>query len=60
MTVVLKKEIMILLSLFVFAEHQTATGHPEADFSWRECEKSVISAVEDHFHLHFHCQILFN
>lgn len=52
MTVGIKKEVMIVHSLFVFAEHQTETGHPEADLSWRECKKcfsSSFSAAEDHF-----------
>lgn len=43
---------MIVHSLFVFAEHQTETGYPEADFSWRECKKSSsssFSVTEDHF-----------
>lgn len=36
----------------VFAEHQTETRHPEADFSWRECKKcfsSSFSVAEDDF-----------
>lgn len=43
---------MIVHSLYVFAEHQTETGHPEADFSWRErkkCFSSSFSFAEDHF-----------
>lgn len=34
------------------AELQTETGHPEADFSWRECKKcfsSSFSVAGDHF-----------
>lgn len=52
MTVVIKKEVMIKHSLFVFAEYQTETGHPEADFSWRECKKCFSSSflvAADHF-----------
>lgn len=51
-TVGIKTEVVIVHSLFVFAEHQTETGHPQADLSWRECEKcfsSSFSAAEDHF-----------
>lgn len=52
MTLVIKKEVMIMHSLCVFAEYQTETGHPEADFSWRECKKCFSSSflvAEDHF-----------
>lgn len=35
----------VVHSDFVFAEHQTKTGHSEADFSWRECKKLFSSSI---------------
>lgn len=57
---------------FVFAEHETKAGHPEADFSRRKCKMSFIfilvscggntllflsTILKTTLHLHVHCQI---